>query len=74
MGLFVNPGMGSLLEDMNDDIYVGKSLIIAELNRCRGRLSEWHTTLGFTQNKIPRSCAPPPKKNNPRASRPRTKT
>lgn len=36
MGLFVNPGMGSLLEDMNDDIYVDKSLIIAELNRCYG--------------------------------------
>lgn len=36
MGLFVNPGMGSLLEDMNDDIYVDKSLIIAEFNKCYG--------------------------------------
>lgn len=36
MGLFVNPGMGSLLEDMNDDICVDKSLIIAELNKCYG--------------------------------------
>lgn len=56
--------MGSLLEDMNDDIYVGKSLIIAELNRCRGRLSEWHTTLGFTQKNNPQVVRPPKKKQS----------